>query len=49
MAINLQHDINATDALINLIKVAEKDMQNGNVERSKKVFVELKRELVENA
>jgi prevent-host-death family protein len=36
-------------ALINLIKIAEKDMQNGNVEPAKKVFAELKKELLENA
>jgi prevent-host-death family protein len=35
-------------ALINLIKIAEKDMQDGNVEPADKVFTELKKEILEN-
>jgi prevent-host-death family protein len=35
-------------ALMNLIKIAEKDIQNGNVEPAKKVFSELKQEITEN-
>ncbi len=35
-------------ALINLIKIAEKDIQNGNVESAEKVFAELKKEFMEN-
>jgi prevent-host-death family protein len=35
-------------ALLNLIKIAEKDIQNGKVESTKKVFTELRKELVEN-
>ena len=30
-------------ALMSLIKIAEKDVQNGNVESAKKVFSELKK------
>ncbi|MDR0662587.1 MAG: type II toxin-antitoxin system Phd/YefM family antitoxin [Spirochaetaceae bacterium] len=36
-------------ALMSLIKIAEKDTQNGNVEPAKKVFSELKKEITENA
>jgi prevent-host-death family protein len=36
-------------ALINLIKIAEKDIQDGNVEPMHKVFTELKKEILENA
>jgi prevent-host-death family protein len=35
-------------ALMSLIKIAEKDIQNGNVEPAKKVFSELKKEITEN-
>jgi prevent-host-death family protein len=35
-------------ALMSLIKIAENDVQNGNVESAKKVFSELKREIIEN-
>lgn len=35
-------------AIMSLIKIAEKDIQNGNVEPVKKVFSELKKELTEN-
>jgi prevent-host-death family protein len=35
-------------ALMSLIKIAEKDIQNGNVEPAKKVFSELKKEIAEN-
>jgi prevent-host-death family protein len=35
-------------ALINLIKIAEKDMQDGNVEPADKVFTELRNGIVEN-
>ncbi|MDR1306837.1 MAG: type II toxin-antitoxin system Phd/YefM family antitoxin [Treponema sp.] len=35
-------------ALINLIKIAEKDMQDGNVEPADKVFAELRNRIVEN-
>jgi prevent-host-death family protein len=35
-------------ALINLIKIAEKDMQDGNVESADKVFAELRAEILEN-
>ncbi|MDR1248374.1 MAG: type II toxin-antitoxin system Phd/YefM family antitoxin [Treponema sp.] len=35
-------------ALINLIKIAEKDIQNGNVEPADKVFAALRNEIVEN-
>jgi ribosomal protein S20 len=33
---------------MSLIKIAEKDVQNGNVESAKKVFSELKKEIAEN-
>jgi prevent-host-death family protein len=35
-------------ALMSLIKIAEKDIQNGNVELAKKVFSELRNEITEN-
>jgi prevent-host-death family protein len=35
-------------ALINLIRIAEKDIQDGNVEPADKVFAELRREIPEN-
>ncbi|MDR3130166.1 MAG: type II toxin-antitoxin system Phd/YefM family antitoxin [Treponema sp.] len=35
-------------ALINLIKIAEKDMQDGNVEPADKAFTELRKEILEN-
>ena len=35
-------------ALLNLIKIAEKDIYSGKVEPAKKVFAELKRELAKN-
>jgi prevent-host-death family protein len=35
-------------ALMSLIKIAEKDIQNGNTEPAKKVFSELKKEITEN-
>ena len=35
-------------ALLNLIKIAEKDVCNGNVEPAKKVFAELRMELTED-
>jgi prevent-host-death family protein len=35
-------------ALMSPIKIAEKDIQNGNVEPTKKVFLELKKEIAEN-
>jgi prevent-host-death family protein len=35
-------------ALMSLIKIAEKDIQNGNVEPAAKVFSELKKEIAEN-
>jgi prevent-host-death family protein len=35
-------------ALINLIKTAEKDIRNGNVEPADKVFAELRKEILEN-
>jgi prevent-host-death family protein len=35
-------------ALINLIKIAEKDMQDGNVEPADKVFTELRKEILED-
>ena len=35
-------------ALMSLIKIAENDVQNGNIESAKKVFSELKREITEN-
>jgi prevent-host-death family protein len=35
-------------ALINLIKIAEKDMQDKNVEPAEKVFSELRNEIAEN-
>jgi prevent-host-death family protein len=34
-------------ALINLIKVAEKDIQDGNTEPAKKAFEDLKKEIIE--
>jgi PHD/YefM family antitoxin component YafN of YafNO toxin-antitoxin module len=34
-------------ALLHLIKIAEKDIENGNVEPAKNVFIELKKELAE--
>jgi len=37
-----------TFALLNLIKIAEKDIQKGNFETSKKVFSDLRTELLEN-
>jgi prevent-host-death family protein len=35
-------------ALMSLIKIAEKDIQNGNVEPAKKIFSELEKEITEN-
>ena len=35
-------------ALLNLIKMAEKDIQNGDFESSEKVFSDLRKELLEN-
>jgi prevent-host-death family protein len=35
-------------ALMSLIKIAEKDIQNGNVEPAKEVFSELRKEIEEN-
>jgi prevent-host-death family protein len=35
-------------ALLSLIKIAENDIQNGNVEPAKTVFSELKKEITEN-
>jgi hypothetical protein len=35
-------------ALINLIKIAEKDIRDENVEPADKVFAELRKELLEN-
>jgi prevent-host-death family protein len=35
-------------ALINLIKIAEKDIQDGNAEPADKVFAELRKEIPEN-
>jgi len=35
-------------ALLNLIKIAEKDIQNGDFESSDKVFSDLRQELLEN-
>ncbi|MDR1148839.1 MAG: type II toxin-antitoxin system Phd/YefM family antitoxin [Spirochaetaceae bacterium] len=35
-------------ALINLIKIAEKDIQDGNVEPADKVFAKLRKEIFEN-
>ena len=35
-------------ALLNLIKIAEKDIQNGKFESSEKVFSDLRKELLEN-
>ena len=35
-------------ALLNLIKLAEKDIQNGDFESSKKVFSDLRKEPLEN-
>ena len=35
-------------ALLNLIKIAEKDMQNGDFESSEKVFSDLRMEILEN-
>jgi prevent-host-death family protein len=35
-------------ALMSLIKIAEKDIQNGNMEPAKKVFSELKKKIAEN-
>ena len=35
-------------ALLHLIKAAEKDIQNGDLESSKKVFSDLRKELLEN-
>jgi prevent-host-death family protein len=35
-------------ALMSLIKIAEKDIQNGNVELAEKVFSKLRNEITEN-
>ena len=35
-------------ALLNLIKMAEKEIQNGDFESSEKVFSDLRKELLEN-
>ena len=35
-------------ALLHLIKLAEKDIQNGNFESSEKVFSDLRKEILEN-
>jgi PHD/YefM family antitoxin component YafN of YafNO toxin-antitoxin module len=35
-------------ALMNLVNIAEKDIQDGNVEPADKVFAELRKELLEN-
>ena len=35
-------------ALLNIIKMAEKDIQNGDFESSEKVFSDLRKELLEN-
>ena len=35
-------------ALLNLIKIAEKDIQNGEFESSEKVFSDLRKEILEN-
>jgi hypothetical protein len=53
MAENLVVDINPisnikTNALLHLIKIAEKDIQNRDFEPSEKVFSDLKNEILEN-
>jgi hypothetical protein len=53
MAENLIADINSisnikTNALLFLIKIAEKDIQNGDFEPFEKVFSDLKNEILEN-
>jgi hypothetical protein len=35
-------------ALLHLIKIAEKDIQNGDFEPSEKVFSDLRKEILEN-
>jgi prevent-host-death family protein len=35
-------------ALLSLIRIAEKDVQDGNTEPAKKVFTELKEEIIKN-
>jgi len=35
-------------ALLNLFRLAEKDIQNGDVEPAEKVFSELRKEILEN-
>jgi prevent-host-death family protein len=35
-------------ALLHLIRIAENDIQNGNVEPSEKVFSDLRKEILEN-
>jgi hypothetical protein len=40
--------ITLLSASINLIKIAEKDLRDGNVEPEAKAFAELRKELLEN-
>jgi len=55
MAVNLAADIkpisyvktNAAD-ILHLIKISEKDIQNGDFEPSEKVFSDLRKEILEN-
>ncbi|MHB9293712.1 hypothetical protein Holit_02842 [Hollandina sp. SP2] len=46
--IETYQETQAAFALMSLIKIAEKDIQNGNVKPTKKVFSELKEKITEN-
>jgi len=54
MAVNLATGIQTYQetqdafALLNLINIAEKDIQNGDFESSEKVFSDLRKEIFEN-
>jgi prevent-host-death family protein len=46
--IETYQEIQDAFALMSLIKIAERDIQNGNVEPAKEVFSELRKEIAEN-
>ena len=49
MDIDSYQDTEDAFALMNIIKIAEKDIENGNVKKADEVFSELKKRLAENA
>ena len=45
MAINLKED---AFALMNIIKIAEKDIENGNIKKANDVFKNLRQKIIKN-